>query len=143
MRVVLVGPPRAGKSTYARELRAKGIPTYCTDPLPLVKDPEADVTYLPDEFAEKGRWSDASKYVADHWLTMPGPWCIDGVATARALRKLVAAGRNSVLNGARIVRFTRQHGHAVTKAGQVSMAKGVDAVWSEVASFFPDAEIRT
>lgn len=135
-RIILVGPPRAGKSTYARELRARGIPTYCTDPLSLVKDPEKGVHYLPEGLS----WNDASKYVVDEWFPMPGPWCIDGVATVRAIRKLFAYGKGSLLHGVRIVRFTKQHERAVTKNGQRAMAKGIDTVWLEIE---PDVAHQT
>lgn len=127
-RVILVGAPRSGKSTYAKTLRARGIPTYCTDPKSLVKDVEEDVTYLPEGL----EWSEASQYVLDHWFTKPGPWCIEGVATVRALRKLLREDLEDLLSGVQLVRFTGQHKDAVTKPGQVSMKKGIDSVWKEI-----------
>jgi hypothetical protein len=36
-------------------------------------------------------WSACSQWVADKWLTLPGPWVIEGVAVPRALRKWHAA----------------------------------------------------
>ena len=133
MRIIVVGACRSGKSTYARELRAQGVPTFCTDPKSLVKDVEDGVNYLPERFASKGMWSEASRYIADVLFRMPGPYCIEGVATVRALRKLLADGRVRELDGVRIVRFTSQHAHAVTKPGQVTMAKAIDTVWSQIA----------
>jgi Fe-S cluster assembly ATPase SufC len=135
-RYILVGPPRAGKSTYARALRELGIPTFCTDPLSLVKDPEDGVTYLNEGLA----WSDASRFVADYWMTMQSPYCIDGIATVRALRKILDDGTErarSVLNGVIIVKFDRQFEHAVTKEGQRSMAKAIETVWREIAPVLP------
>lgn len=132
MKVILVGAPRSGKSTYARELRQQGIPTFCTDPLSLVKDPEQGVTYLPEGMA----WSEASRFIADYWFVAPGPWCIEGIATVRALRKVTEDGRQRILDTCRIVRFTRQWRNAVTKPGQVAMAKAIDTVWSEVEPSF-------
>ncbi len=133
MRVILVGGPRRGKSTYARELRAMGIPTFCTDALSMVKDPEDGVTYLPEGL----EWSEASQYVADNWFTKPGRWCIDGVATARALRKWPGDG----MPADKIVIFTDPM--CETSKGQEAMAKGVVKVWLEVADrFAPIAEAR-
>lgn len=131
MKVILVGPPRAGKSTYARELRAQGIPTYCGDPRSKVKDPEDDVVYLPECFTIGKNCGD--RYIADHWFTMPGPWCCDGVLMVRALRKVLEDGRIRTLDDCRIVRFQRQYMSAITKPGQVTMAKAIDTVWSQVA----------
>lgn len=132
VRVVVVGAPRSGKSTYARELRAQGVPTFCGDPRSLVKDPEDGVTYLPEGLPWGGD-EGASRYIADHWFTMPGPFCCEGVAMARALRKVVQDNRVRILDGVRIVRFTGQHAHAVTKPGQVTMRKAIDTVWSQIA----------
>jgi hypothetical protein len=136
-RWVLVGGPRMGKSTYARELRRHGVPTFCTDPLSLVKEPESGVTYLPEGYG-LGRDS-ADRFVADNWFAMAGPWCIDGVVTVRALRKLIEDGpeRLRLLEGVRIVKFSKQYENAVTKPGQVSMAKAIETVWREIAPFLP------
>jgi hypothetical protein len=130
-RVILVGPPRAGKSTYARKLRQSGVPTYCTDPRSLCKEPEDGVTYLPEKYAAPDRWSAGSLYVAENWIPLPGPYCIDGVATVRALRKLLDRGL-SLPPGVKVIRFTKQFEHAVTAEGQRTMAKGVSSIWREV-----------
>ena len=127
----MVGAPRSGKSTYARELRAQGVPTYCGDCRSMVKDVEHGVTYLPELFAKD--WSGGSRFIADTWFSMAGPYCVEGVATVRALRKLLADGRIRELDGVRIVRFTGQHAHAVTRPGQVAMKKAIDSVWSQIA----------
>lgn len=128
-KIILVGAPRSGKSTEAKRLRASGIPTYCTDPKSLVKDVEDDVTYLPEGLA----WSDASQYVLDEWFTMRGPWCIEGVATVRALRKALDQEATDVLKGVQVVRFRGQYQDEVTKLGQLSMKKAIDTIWKEIA----------
>lgn len=136
-RVVIIGGPRRGKSTMARELRAVGIPTYCGDPRSAVKEPEDGVTYLPEGLA----WSESSAYIAENWLTAPGPWCCEGVAMARAVRKLVGADMLGVLDGAEIVVLTDPAEGAQESPGQAVMAKGVATVWAEVADLFPQARI--
>lgn len=82
-RIGIVGGPRTGKSTLARQLAAGG-PILCTDPRGLVKDVESGVEYVPNTHAD---WSAASLYVAEVFLSRPGPWILDGVGLARALRK--------------------------------------------------------
>lgn len=129
-----------GKSTFARKLRAQGIPSFCADPKCLVKDPEPDVVYLDDIYADKRMWSAASQFVCDHWLTMPGSWCVDGVSTVRALRKLLAGNTQraeAILRDVQIVKFSKQYEHAVTKDGQRSMATAVESIWREIAPSLP------
>jgi len=137
-RVIIIGGPRRGKSTLARELRAaSAIPTYCGDPANLVKEPEDGVTYLPANLS----WSESSAYIAENWLTQPGPWCCEGVAMARAVRKLVMAGKTAALDGVDIVVLTEPHEGATETTGQAIMAKGVMTVWAEVADLFPQARV--
>jgi hypothetical protein len=135
-RYILAGPCRAGKSTFARALREQGVSTFCGDPKSLVKDPEDGVTYLPEGLD----WSGGSRFICDHWFTMPGEWCIEGVATVRALRKLLADGTaraQQVLSGVIVVKFDKQFEHAVTKPGQRTMATAIDTIWREVAPILP------
>lgn len=127
-KIILVGAPRSGKSTYAAGLRKDGIPTFCTDPESLVKDVEKAVTYLPEGLD----WSEASQYVLDQWFTMPGPWCIEGIATVRALRKLLDERRTVLLKDVQVLRFRGQHKDAVTKPGQITLKKGIDSIWFEI-----------
>lgn len=138
-RVLVVGGPRRGKSTLAQRLRssvnAVVIPTFCGDPVSLVKDPEPGVTYLPEGLS----WSDSSQYIADNWLMLPGPWCCEGIAMARAVRKLVNSERSAVLDGVDIVVLT--DAIAEESSGQSIMAKSVMTVWAEVADLFPQARV--
>ncbi|KKN56881.1 hypothetical protein LCGC14_0568060 [marine sediment metagenome] len=141
-RIVIVGGPRRGKSTVARAFRDEHqIPTLCTDPLRLVKDPESGVTYLPEGLG----WSEASKFVADHWLLQPGPWVIEGIATVRALRKFLrerGEGAAELLEGVEVIVLTDGHPEADINPRQEATAKAVATIWDEISSSFPDAEVR-
>lgn len=130
-RIILVGGPRTGKSTAARALREQGVPTFCTDPLPLVKQPEPGATYLPDVFATPGMWSEATDFIVAEWLPMPGPWCLEGVATARALRKALRTALPGELPCERIIVYREPWGRLLP--GQERMGKAVLTVWSQVA----------
>lgn len=145
-RVLIIGGPRRGKSTLARELRSAvtptgdnstAIPTFCGDPVSLVKDPEPGVVYLPENLS----WSESSQYIADNWLTLPGPWCCEGIAMARAVRKLVNSERSAVLDGADIFVLTDPVDGVTESSGQAIMARGVMTVWAEVADLFPQAQV--
>lgn len=138
-RIVLVGGPRSGKSSYARRLRdEQNIPTYCCDPRSTVKEPEHGVTYLPENLG----WEGASAFIAGEWLRMPGPYCVEGHATARALRKLVQEREYDAIKGLRVVVFGEQIEDAITAPGQRALAKGVFTVWREIAWAFPNSEER-
>lgn len=135
-RIVLIGGPRRGKSTIARAYRDQGIPTYCSDPPSLVKDHEDGVEYLPEGLS----WSESSEYVAENWLTKPGPWCIEGIATARALRKVIAQGKLSDLEGVEVYVLERAQESAAVTPQQNAAAKGVMTVWNEIKDSFPNAQ---
>lgn len=71
-RVAIIGGPRSGKTTLAKlAARPPGSPVLGTDSL------------------IKLGWSQASAEVA-RWIDTPGPTLIEGVATARGLRKWLA-----------------------------------------------------
>lgn len=84
-RLLVTGAPRTGKSTLAYKLCPNDSIHLCTDPQRLCTTPGAVGT--PDELG----WSEASQWIADKWLTKPGPWIVEGVAVPRALRKYLAA----------------------------------------------------
>lgn len=132
-RVIIVGGPRRGKSTLAAELR---LPTFCTDPAStLLEAPRPGVTYLPEGLEASGDRG-AAQWVVDNWLSKPGPWCVEGWLTARALRRWKRpeppADRIIVLLDAR----------CLTTAAQAAMTKGVRTVWTQVQHRFPFAEVR-
>lgn len=110
-RVVIVGGPRTGKSTLAHRL-ASPERVRCTDELVGVLE-----------------WSEASAEVA-RWFDEPGPYVIEGVATARALRKWLAAHPGAALDA--VVVLTGRPFAELSK-GQAAMNKGVATVWNEIA----------
>ncbi len=150
-RIVIVGGPRCGKSKLSKALRARGFPTFCGDPHDKVKEPEPGVTYLRDGM---GMESESSRYIVDNWLTMPGPWVLEGHIMARVLRKWV----KDVLEKPedypsgightnwpcdRIVVFPHQHPDAEITTKQASMHRGViDTTWRGVRDYFEGMTIE-
>lgn len=145
MRTVIVGGSRSGKSTLAREFRVIGMPTFCGDPLSTVKEPEDDVTYLPEGLEFDGD-NGAAAWIAANWFTMPGPWCCEGWVMARALRRWVdqqfgfdvRAGMHGPMPCDEIIVFRKQREHALTRPGQRAQGKGVMTVWNEIAYHFTE-----
>ncbi len=132
-RIVIVGGPRCGKSTLARELRAHGYPTYCGDPLSKAKEPEDDVTYAPEGL---GMGPEASRFVADVLFTMPGKWVCEGHIMARALRKWASEREWHCMPCDRIIVLSDHHPLAAVSSAQAAMHRGVMTTWSEVADRF-------
>lgn len=159
-RIIIVGGPRRGKSTLARELRhvagnpqgyAKPCPVRCGDPLSKVKEPLTDVEYLPEGIPISGDGG-AAQWVADNWFTLPGPWVCEGWVMARALRRWVAGanladyGRDGRLRcpmpADRIIVLDHPAFTEELK-GQANMHRAVMTVWSQIAHHFtPIAEYR-
>jgi hypothetical protein len=151
-RIVIVGGPRTGKSTLARELRRQGLPTLCGDPRSKVKEPEADVEYLPEGLPYAGDGGSAD-YIATYWLTRPGPWVCEGHVMARALARWHRHACPDDTGAElwpyqpppcdRIIVLRNQHEHAVTLPGQVAQHKGVLTSWAKIAhQFEPITEYR-
>jgi hypothetical protein len=114
-RIVVVGGPNTGKSTLAHAL-GQGLP----EPTHQVRS--------TDELVGVLEWSEVSAEVA-RWLDEPGPWVIEGVATARALRKWLAAHPGERLD-LTVVLLSKAFGE--TSKGQAAMGKGVATVWNEI-----------
>lgn len=143
-RVIIVGGCRLGKSTLARSL---GLPIHCADPRSKVKDVEAGVVYLPESLPMAGD-DGAAQWVADHWLTLPGPWVVEGWLTARVLRRWVKRWEGFDENGVtampadRIILLTNEP-WVELKPGQASLNKAVATVWREIEDYFsPITEFR-
>ncbi len=74
-RIVIGGVPSAGKTTLCNSIGLAG----------------AELVRHTDDLIESHGWSEVSQEISDNWLTAPGPWVIEGVATIRALRKWLKA----------------------------------------------------
>lgn len=137
-RIVIVGGPRTGKSTLARELRRQGLPTLCGDPRSKAKEPEPEVEYLPEGLPYAGDGG-AADYIATYWLTRPGPWVCEGHVMARALARWTGALNPAFVKALpcdRIIVLRHQHDHAVTLPGQVAQHKGVLTSWEKIRHQF-------
>lgn len=111
-RVLIMGGPRTGKSTFATTWESSlGVTARHTDDL-----------------IETHEWSAASAEVST-WLSAPGPWVIEGVATVRALRKWLQA--NPEGTPADTI-FWSDAPKVERSSGQETMAKGCTTVWREV-----------
>lgn len=107
IRTAIIGPPRSGKTTMAL---ADGRPVYHTD-----------------DTIEKG-WSEASAEVAT-WFDRPGPWIVEGVAVARALRKWLTANTEGMPCEEMLI---TSEVYEALSSGQAAMAKGIVTVLNEV-----------
>lgn len=112
MRILIGGGPRTGKTTLAAQWGAElGAPVWSTDDLIPTHD-----------------WSAASHEVM-HWIERPGPWVIEGVAVARALRKWLLAHETGTPADT-VIWIVRPKVTRTVK--QEAMAKGCDTVWHDV-----------
>lgn len=135
-RVIIVGGPRRGKSTLAREI-AGPYPSaiYCGDPLSKVKEPQNGVAYLPEGIPISGD-DGAAQWVADNWFTLPGPWVCEGWVMARALRRWATGiGRTARYPADRII-VLDQPAWVEASKGQEAMHKAVMTVWHGIAHHF-------
>ncbi len=112
MRVLIAGVPRSGKTTRAWRI---GADLAC-------------IIRHTDDLIASHDWSGASETAAQ-WFDLPGPWCIEGVAVARALRKWFASHPTG--KPADRVIVAHEPVMALTD-GQAAMAKGCGKVWAEV-----------
>ena len=113
-RTLIAGVPRSGKTTLALKLGAQhGIPVRHIDELIGVLD-----------------WSETSAEVAS-WLDEPGPWIIEGVQAARALRKWLEMRPEGA--PVDLIIHLEQPYRELTR-GQATMAKGCLTVWGQIAA---------
>lgn len=112
-RVVVIGPPRAGKTTYAD---ARG-------------DREGTRVRHTDDLIGAVSWSRVSEIIAFHWFDEPGPWIIEGVAAVRALRKWLRSHKSGSPCD-EIVLLDRPK--LALNAGQERMRKSCATIWEQI-----------
>lgn len=109
MKIVIVGPPKSGKTTLAM--------TY----------PDCERIH-GDDFIELG-WSESSQAVADLLSSKQGDVVAEGVCLPRSLRKMLEA--NPDVKPCDKVVFLCDPYLPLNK-GQLTMAKGINTVWSQI-----------
>ena len=114
MRIAIAGPPKAGKTTLADSLGVGIGPVRHTD----------DVQHLG--------WSAASDEIS-RWFDEPGPWCIEGVAVLRALRKWRARNPGSAPPLDRLVYL--HHARIELNTGQQRMATQLSTLYDELEAW--------
>lgn len=117
-RIMIVGGPRTGKTTLADEIRL---------------DMEPDVlVYHTDDLIGKYDWADVPDQIIT-WMQYNPPWLIEGVQTARALRRWLKKAKTLGWAGTPCDRIIvlREPKEELTK-GQTTMMRGVWTVWKEV-----------
>jgi broad-specificity NMP kinase len=118
VRICITGGPRTGKTTLAESTSSRAL-VHCDR---YIDDPQ--FTTLPKD----EQWSAISAHVASI-IAAPGPYVIEGVQVARALRKALAARPDAKPCDRLIILNTP---HVDLTAGQASMAKGVRTVLEEI-----------
>lgn len=114
-RLLIIGGPRTGKTTLAREMS----PHFHESDLPYRQGKE---------------WSECSAEVA-LWLDWPGPWVIEGVVLPRAIRKWLETERGRDIRNTPCDRVLLVESPAFVELnrGQRGMTTSVGKVWGDVA----------
>jgi hypothetical protein len=122
MRTLITGAPKVGKTTMALEI-ARMRRHLCTDPQDLCP---AGVAGTPLDLG----WSECSLWIAQHWLELPGPWVIEGVAVPRALRKWRALHPDAPPPADELIVLTEQR--QALEPGQKRMGTALHSVLDEL-----------
>jgi hypothetical protein len=112
VRTIIVGGPKTGKTTLSNVMPG---PVRHTD-----------------DYAGLG-WSLASEEVS-RLFRAAGPWTVEGVATARALRKWLRQNADAIDAKPcdRIISLTKVRDTANYTTGHLTMAKGIATVFAEI-----------
>ena len=134
-RIVICGGPRTGKTTLASAVAKE---MWLVTPEPDIGERPDPAVRHSDDLIGTLDWSAASAKVAT-WLDGPGPWIIEGVALARALRKWREAHPGEPPPVDRVIRLTTPH--VELSKGQAVMAKGEATVWAEIEPWLSEHRI--
>ena len=129
-RILITGGPRTGKTTLANEMQMRPPSTGSDRP----------TIHRTDDLIHLG-WSAASEFIAEHWLSEPGPWIIEGVAASRALRKWHEQHPGEPPPVDHVIYLSTPH--IELTPGQRSMAKGVETVHREIEPWLDEHGVRT
>jgi hypothetical protein len=122
--VVIVGGPKTLKTTIATLARERF----------KIKVRHAD-SLLGTMGGPPDEWSATSEVVSE-WFDAPGRWLVEGVVTARAIRKWLAAHPDEPVPFTIMVLSTPVQARG---KGQASMAASITTVWNEIE---PELEAR-
>ena len=122
-RVIITGHPMTGKSTNATKFN---LPVFCTDPKSKVREPQPNVTYMPEGLT----WTEQSDYAIQNWMNGQ-KWCIEGVGAVRLLRKW-ASLYPGVMPADQI--YFLHNSNPQDK--HLSMTKAVNSIWGQISGNF-------
>lgn len=125
---MVVGGPRTGKTTLARDKHRGALAYEQANTRPDPSLPSRWLLLHTDDLMGSHSWSAASQHIADDWLNRPGPWIIEGVACARALRKWMRSNDGKPCEEVIVL----ETAHVDLSKGQRSMAKGCASVLAEI-----------
>ncbi len=119
MKIAIAGSPKAGKTTFSKEL--KGIIKHTDDLIPL-------------------GWSEASELIS-FWFDEKEVDVVEGVAVLRALRKWLKRNKeNKEKPVEKILYFSTPY--LKLTPGQERMAKGNMTVWEEIKSELEERGVK-
>lgn len=124
MKLLIIGYPRSGKTTMAREREHN---------LTLTEGYKASFTST-DDLIKQYEWTAFSDKVAD-LLDQPGPWIIEGCSAVRGLRKYLKAGKKPDF---KIVWLDKPYIPLVGK--QVGFAASLSSIWKECQDLMKQQE---